>query len=716
MHIIPITNLTGLYVSQTPEGFHPAKYHPESKFFMKLNQQSNGEEIQSSHSESPYSITEKIRDYFQISQTTGLIALALLVGAGSGLGAVLYVHMIEWSKRLFMGGSHSLMPAVGPLWIVISTTLGGAVCGLLVHYFAAGKGGDGLPEIMAAVAENGGKIRARFAVTKIVTSAITIGSGGSAGREGPMAQIGACLGSSIGQILRLDDDKIRLLVACGSAGAIASAFNAPIGGALFALEIILRTFNTRSFGAVVLATVASATVSHAFLGNSPAFIAPKYSLKSAWELLLYVLMGVLCAFAAVLFIKMFHGAEALFKKLRIWWPIKPMIGGALVGVMGIWMPRVLAGGYDTMTWALAGKASLIVMAALIICKMIATSLTLGSGGSGGTFAPSLFIGCAMGYTFGHIVNSIFPHITAGPGAYALVAMGAFFAGAVRAPMTAILIIFEMTNDYNVMLPLMAAVVVSTIICERVCKGDIYTLKLLQRGIDLTKSRAMDRLDNITVRRAMTSDFETVDVNMPLGELIKKFADSGHHGFPVTMSDDRLWGIVTLKDIGAMSEDQINSLTVRDVATSPARTVRPDQSLHEAIKQFGIGNVGRLPVVDRSDPDKLIGILRRSDIIEAYAANLRRREKNEHSAAFSVDVESPGIMPLALTLDRNSPWRERCVADLGVSKDALIVSVERAGKAILPRGDTILEAGDKLTLVAESQAATKIREQWENWAK
>lgn len=685
---------------------------------MSLQQHSGEKPTQSTdtHAESPFATASKIRDYFQTSHTTGLVALSLLVGAGSGLGAVLYVYMIEWAKKLFMGGSHSLMPAIGPLWIVVSTSLGGLVCGLLVYYLAGGKGGDGVPDIMASVAENGGKLRAGFAITKIITSAITIGSGGSAGREGPMVQVGACLGSSIGQILRLDDERIRLLVACGSAGAIASAFNAPIGGALFALEVILRTFNSRSFGGVVLATVASATVSHAFLGNNPAFIVPKYSLKSAWELPLYILMGVFCAFAAILYIKIFHGSEALFKKIRIWWPIKPVIGGALVGIMGIWMPRVLASGYDTMTWALAGKAAVVMMAALILGKMIATSLTLGSGGSGGTFAPSLFIGCALGYTFGHIANIFFPHITAGPGAYALVAMGAFFAGAIRAPMTSILIIFEMTKDYNVMLPLMAAVVISALICDHIHKADIYTLKLLNRGIDLTKSRAMDRLDNITVGRAMTSDFETVDVDMPLSELINKFNESGHHGFPVTMSDDRLWGIVTLADIESVPEGKIGGLTVRDVATCPARTVRPDQSLHEAIKQFGVGNIGRLPVVDRSDPDKLIGILRRSDIIEAYATNLRRREKNPHSAAFSVDVESPGITPLTLTLDENSPWQGRCVADLGVSKDALIVSVERGGKAILPRGDTVLKAGDRLTLVAEGKAAIKIREQWENWAK
>ncbi|MCE5324134.1 chloride channel protein [bacterium] len=668
------------------------------------------------NSENLFPTAAKIRDYFQTSETTGLIALSLLVGAGAGLGAVLYVHMIAWAKWLFMGGTHNLMPTIGSLWVIVSTSLGGLVCGLLVYYLAGGKGGDGVPEIMAAVAENGGKIRASFIATKIVTSAITIGSGGSAGREGPMVQVGACIGSSVGQILRLGDEKIRLLVACGSAGAIASAFNAPIGGALFALEVVLRTFNSRSFGGVVLATVASATVSHAFLGNNPAFVVPKYSLKSAWELPLYILMGVFCAFAAILFIKMFHGTEALFQKIRIWWPIKPVIGGAMVGIMALWMPRVLAGGYDTMTWALAGKAAVVMMAFLILGKMVATSLTLGSGGSGGTFAPALYIGCALGYTFGHIANVFFPHITAGPGAYALVAMGAFFAGAVRAPMTAILIIFEMTKDYNVMLPLMAAVVISALICDHMHRADIYTLKLLKRGIDLTKSRAIDRLDNITVGRAMTRDFETVDVDMPLGELIQKFTDSGHHGYPVTINNDRLWGIVTLKDIESVSEDQIDGLTVRDIATCPARTVRPDQSLHEAIKQFGVGNVGRLPVVDRSDPDKLIGILRRSDIIEAYAANLRRREKATQSAAFSVDVESPGITPLTLTLDHNSPWQGRCVADLGVSKDALIVSVERGGKAILPRGDTILQAGDRLTLVAEGQAAIKIREQWENWAK
>ncbi len=657
----------------------------------------------------------RFRDFFQGSQTTSLVALALVIGAGAGLGAVLFRLMIASAEKLFFSAAHAVFGFAGSFHVVAAPAMGGLLVGLLVYYLAREAKGHGVPEVMEAVAERGGRIRGRVAVIKSLASAICIGSGGSAGREGPIVQIGSSLGSTLGQVLGLNEERVKLLVACGAAGGIAATFNAPIAGAIFALEVILRTFASRSFGAVVLAAVAAATVSHPFLGNEPAFKSPLYELRSAKELPLYLLLGILAALIAQLYTRLIYLAEDLTEQLRGWDPAKTLAGGAMVGLMGAWIPQVFGVGYATIDLALAGKAAAGLMAILVFGKILATAITLGSGGSGGIFAPALFIGGCLGYVFGHGVHSLFPSFTAGPGAYALVGMGAVFSGAARAPITAILIIFEMTGDYSVILPMMTAIVISTLISEHLSKGDIYTTKLLRRGVDLARSRAMDTLDNITVGRAMTRDFDTVDVDMPLGELTAKFLETGHHGFPVTVGDNRLWGIVTLKDVENVSEDDVEKLTVRDVATSPALTVRPEQSLHDAINQFGVGNVGRLPVVDRSDPDRLIGVLRRSDIIEAYAANLRMKEKRPRIAGLSLDVESPGISPLTLTVTSESPWVGRRVSDLGVSKDALIVSVERGGYAILPRGDTVLEAGDRLTLVAECPTCVKIREDWERWA-
>ncbi len=358
----------------------------------------------------------------------------------------------------------------------------------MTYYLAREAKGHGVPEVMLAVATFGGKIRARVAVVKSLASAVCIGSGGSAGREGPIVQIGSSLGSSLGQLLRLPESRIRLLVACGAAGGISATFNAPIAGVLFAMEVILREFTANSFAFVVFSSVTACAVSRSLLGNYPSFLIPEYRLVSVWELPLYLGLGLLAGIVSVGFIKSLYGVEDIFERWHFREYLKPVAGGLAIGVMGVFFPQVFGVGYGPqptggpggLDLVLVGKIGLGMAALLCVLKVLATSFTIGSGGSGGVFAPSLFIGAMLGGAVGQVVHGLWPGMTAGPGAYAVVGMGAVFAGAARAPITAVIILFEMTGDYRIILPLMTAVVGASLLAQHLSRDTIYTLKI-RRG-------------------------------------------------------------------------------------------------------------------------------------------------------------------------------------------------------------------------------------------
>ncbi|RME27446.1 MAG: chloride channel protein, partial [Candidatus Zixiibacteriota bacterium] len=411
---------------------------------------------------------------FQIPGHYLLAILAVFVGLATGLGAIGFILLIQYFNKLFFGLTDQiLMETAGDIlstnlhfWLPLIPMVGGLLVGPIVYNYAAEARGHGVPEVMNAVARLGGIIRPRVAVAKSIASAICIGSGGSAGREGPIVQIGAALGSTIGQMFRMSGDRVKVLVGCGAAAGIAAVFNAPIAGVLFSLEVILGDFAIKTFGPVILSSVFASVVTRSYFGDHPAFAVPAYSLASAWEIPLYMVMGVLIGGVAVSFTVSLDRLEDVFEKLKMPNWTKPGLGGLLLGILAIFYPQILADGYDTIRLTLFGNMTLFVMVILIFAKMLATGLTLGSGNSGGIFAPSLFMGAATGGAFGVIVNHLFPGATATPGAYALVGMAGMVAGATHAPITAMLIVFEMTSDYRIILPLMVTVVLSTLVASK----------------------------------------------------------------------------------------------------------------------------------------------------------------------------------------------------------------------------------------------------------
>ncbi|MBS1884885.1 MAG: chloride channel protein, partial [Actinobacteria bacterium] len=419
-----------------------------------------------------------------------------LVGVGSGLGAIGFRYLIEAFTWIFTGHTdpsalgHFTNPHLaflGPFVVLIVPVLGGLLYGPLVYRFAPEARGHGVPEVMLAVHSNEGRIRGRVPIVKSLASAICIGAGGSVGREGPIVQIGSAIGSGLGQLTRLGGEHTKLLVACGAAGGIGATFNAPIAGVFFGLELILRDWETRSFGLVVLAGVVATAVGRIAFGSEAFLTLPSFALVSGWEYPLYALLGLIAAMAGVAFIRVLYGMEDLAD--RLWrgpsW-LRPACGGILLGVVLLVLPEMYGVGYPVMENAIRGQYVVGLLLAFLLGKIVATSLTMAIGGSGGVFAPSLFIGAMLGSTFGIGAHDLLPEVTAGAGAYGLVGMAAVFAAAGRAPITAVLIVFELTGDYSIILPLMLAVVVATGLSRLLSEDSIYTLKLRRRGIDIER--------------------------------------------------------------------------------------------------------------------------------------------------------------------------------------------------------------------------------------
>lgn len=414
------------------------------------------------------------------------LGLAVLVGAIAGLGAVAFRMMISGLQSIFFSGNGHFLPLPGHFYIILIPPFGGLLVGLVIYFLAHEAKGNGVPEVMKAVALDGGRIRPIVSLIKAIASSLTIGSGGSAGREGPIVQIGASLSSTIAQWLKLPSERMQTLVACGAAGGIAATFNAPIAGALFALEIILRKVVTPIFAYVFLSAITANYVATFFLGNKPLFTVPAFHLVNPVEIGLYAILGIVTALIAVALILAIYGCEDIFHAIRIPEYLKPALGGIAVGLIGFYNFNLLSLGYGEIERVLTMNFSAGFLFSMAVLKILATSLTLGSGGSGGIFSPSLFIGAMLGTALAGLFQGVLPFSIGPPGAYGIVGMAALFSAATRAPFTAVIIVLEITGDYSLVLPLMAAVSIGTLISSVLKKGTIYTTKLLRSGINIDR--------------------------------------------------------------------------------------------------------------------------------------------------------------------------------------------------------------------------------------
>lgn len=579
-----------------------------------------------------------------------LLALGVIVGACGGGASILFHWLIEQAQHIALGGpgpALELLPTLPWYWVLIIPTVGGLLIGPIVYGWASEARGHGVPEVIEAIQVRGGVMRPRVAAAKSVASAITIGSGGSVGQEGPVVQIGAAIGSILGQTLRMPTEHRRTLVACGAAAGIAATFNAPIAGAFFALEVILGNFAIAAFSPIVLACVVATVVSRAYFGNAAAFHLPEYTLVTWWELFPYTILGLICGLLAVAFIWFLYLAEDIFEASPIPPKLRPAVGGAILGGFLLLSPYLYGSGFGSLDALLHGDVVWQMAVALMGLKVLACSITLASGGSGGVFSPALFLGATTGYSVGWAINQINPDMTGPPEAYALVGMGALLSGATHAPLASLLILFELTNDYGIILPLMLAITVATISARALMTDSIYTRKLNRKGINLMRGLDDLVMNSMHVSDVMRSGVPTVPADAPIPVVVEHFLNTPVHEIYVTTDEGRLCGTIHLQDIkGILGEDGLEDLvTASDLMSAAVPTARPMDTLAECLQRFAASGRESLPVVNVTEP---VGLITRKDLIDVYDREILRRELLGTTAAS--DRAKSGALPLGYRLE------------------------------------------------------------------
>ncbi|WP_344439016.1 chloride channel protein [Kitasatospora nipponensis] len=490
------------------------------------------------------------------------------------------------------------VPWLGRWFVLLTPVVAGLLYGPLVQRFAKEARGHGVPEVMYAVARRGGRIAPQVALVKSLASALCIGGGGSVGREGPIVQIGSALGSTLGRVVRVPEDRMKVLVACGAAGGIAATFNAPLAGVFFAMELILRDFTAEAFGMVVLSSVTSSVIGRAAFGDTPFLQLPALGVHHLSQYLLFALLGVIAGAVGVGFTRILYWIEDACD--WAWrgpeWA-RPAVGGLLLGLLLLVLPQMYGVGYPVLENAVNGTYVIGFLLLLLVAKIAATSLTIGIGGSGGVFAPSLFMGAMLGSAFGLTAGHLFPGAVGPVGAYGLIGMGAVFAGAARAPITAVIILFELTGEYTIILPLMTAIVLATGVSRALSRDTIYSLKLRRRGIDLDEKPAGSPFAGLTVATAMEPLPKTLDENQPLSKAADILAASPHGVLPVLTADGSYLGIATARAAAETLADGTHDTTTIAYITHRPGPITADTNLSEALDALVATEGAGLPVLD-----------------------------------------------------------------------------------------------------------------------
>ncbi len=574
-----------------------------------------------------------------------LMLVAAAIGVMAGFAIIAFRESVELVKNLILVRGAELLGIrilglgeSGWTWRqALLPLLPMSGLALLIPFSLAFPGevnGYGLPKFLKRVNLENGVFQARTIVLKIVSSALSIGSGNSAGTEGPIAQIGGALGSQVGQRCRVSGQRMKVYIAAGCAGGIAGIFNAPLAGMFFASEIVLLgTYEIRSFSALAVSSAMATVVSRAWYGEAPAFPIPAYAIVNPLvELPLYTLLAVLVGVAAVAHIRFFYLVRDAFARLRLHPQFKPLLGAFIVGTIAIFFPQIMGDGYEYIAKALDGETLLWRMTVLVVLKSVATAITLGSGGAGGVFAPALFIGATLGGSFGIVVHTLFPQATATPGAYATVGIGAFLAASTHAPMTAIFLLFEMTGNYLIIIPVMLTVVLGTITAKWLHDDSIDTVELTREGIDIHEGREAAILKSVRVGKAISEDVCFISENANVNQLLELFRDTSRHFyFPVIDHRGLMVGVVSMQDVKTallLHEQERAGQLVGTICTREVILLTPDASLYEAMQLFDVKGIEEIPVVESREEPWVLGMLKRQDVISAYNHEMIRRGISE----------------------------------------------------------------------------------------
>jgi chloride channel protein, CIC family len=635
----------------------------------------------------------------------GLFVLALLVGVGSGLGAVAFRYLIyfftwlatghvAFGQQGHVGSSH--LPWLGLAFFVVIPVVGGLVYGPLIYRYAREARGHGVPEVMIAVADNGGRIRPQVSAVKAIASALCIGTGGSVGREGPIVQIGSALASGLGQIVRMPENRLRILVACGAGGGIAATFNAPLTGVFFGLELILREFSVEALFSVLLSAMVADVIAEEFLGSAP-FLSgfPRgIALHHAGNYLLVALLAVAAALLGLAFTKVLYKTEDLCD--RVWknrpeWA-RPAVGGIILGLLLLALPQLYGVGYPVMYKAMAGDYVLWFLLVLAAGKMIATSLTVGIGGSGGVFAPSLFIGVTSGMAFGEVADHLLGPAAGPPTLYAAVAMGAVFAAAARAPLTALASVVEMTGDYTLTLPVMLAVAIATAVSRGLSYGTIYTTKLLRRGTDIDRPAPEHAFQDLKVADAM-------------------------HPFPTPLAVPP-----GPSDAGRQTAPGWSSLAGPVTYQRAPQALFAGESLAQALRQLLVYGRDGLPVLS-ADGRQVQGWVTNNRVLQAVARQIHTSQAQATQAQLAADwalpdpktalrepaAPLPGYQMLEISVEEGSPAAGTALNAIAWPPGSTPAAILHGRTIRDPDPGVTLAPGDRVILLVNESPAEEAAE-------
>jgi CIC family chloride channel protein len=636
--------------------------------------------------------------------TTGFLALAALVGVGVGVGAAALVLVIDGIAE----GFDTLEGLVDGqrLWVLIAVPLGFLVAWWVAKRFAPEVEGDGVPDVIAALGVRDGRIRGRVVPAKIVATALTLGGGGSGGREGPIVQIGGAIGSVISRFFHLGPDQIRSLVAAGAGAGIGASFNAPIAGMLFAMEVILGSFAVRHLSAIVIASVVAAITSRSIVGEELTIRAASYTLEDPRQLIVFLLLSAVAAFAGV---GLLRGVDLLdrwgvaHRNLKGW---RPVLFGLAVGAIGLMEPDVLGTGQEFLRGILvesdlverAGIGGTVWYALILIAlaKLVATAFTTTSGGAGGAFFPSLFIGACLGAGLGRLLEPIWGFGVLKPGSLALVGMATVIAAVARAPLTAMMIAFELTGarDYGLVLPLMLGAVMATFIADRFHNESLYTGTLRRRGIKFAPHGEGDLLDTVVVGDVMHQPHATAAPDLTLADAQDRMARYKYNGLAV-LDDGLVVGVVTAADV-IRAGGPSGTIRVSEVMTARPVTVTPTTPVSRAMERLASLGIGRLPVVAEDGSGKFVGLFRREEAVRAYHRALGNRTDRELGRRRLDQRTDPGVGYYDFRVPPGSIADGKLVREVAWPEGSTLVSIRRDREVIVPSGATTLVAGDVIT--------------------
>ncbi len=661
----------------------------------------------------PTLITYWLRQLFS-SDNFVLMTLAVGVGFATALALSVFRGAIDLMHGVFVDTiGNNMLTGLGTLNMVVALALAGLLVGLIRTHLVGKERYHGVADIIEAVALAGGRLRYRVMPFKAFASSISLGAGSSVGPEDPGVQIGSNLGSLIGQRLHLDEEHTRLLVSAGAASAISAAFNAPIAGVFFALEVILHgELATASVSVVIISAVMSAGVTQ---GLGLGIISPMgpfdFALESVLEVPFFVPLGLFLAPFAALFIRQAYFQYDLWNRIPFAPPLRTALAGALVGLVGIAFPEIMGAGRDTMNDVLQGQLqfALLPLFGLALAKLIMTSISLGAGFVGGIFAPSLFIGTMLGELYGRILNGLMGSGVGDPRTYAIAGMAGMMAGVVRAPITAIMLVFELTSDYRLILPIMLVSVICIMVSERFEAHSVYEEGLVREGIILHHGRDVDVMQGVTVEEAMHAPAPRINRYATLTDLRDALQHHHRHALCVVDNNDRLVGIVTLSDLQrGYKQENHATLTVDAICSKDVLIAEPDDVLWQAIRAMGARGVGRLPVVD-DRTGKLVGLVNRGDIVNAYNTAIHRKlhDQQQHEQIRLNTLTGAHVYELHIRPD--SGLDGKTIAEVKWPPESVVASVQRRGKLIVPHGNTLLHKDDILMIVADPHSETHLVE-------